>query len=372
MNAKQATSGPAHAAGPPRVLVAALLTAAAIATTAPRPAAALTVYEKEDFSLGIALRMQPRVELTRSTSGTVRDFMVRRSRLGISGKTKKVQYRLEWKIDGTDQIGATPAAAVENAYLQYPLGNGVELRAGLYDVPFSRDRLTSDSKQLAVDRGAVSGLPDGFGLADNVTGFHVIGKVDGGRAEYALGLFDNRTIAGQFQDVPMVAGRLDLNLGATQDVLWSTHFGDKSWYSVGLNGNYQGRIQDATGADQGYRGAAGIDGMVDVPAWSGRVIVIGEANLVTIRPPTGGGALQHKAWMLGLGWLTWKERLQPIVRFDETRVETAGGEVLTGVMIVGANLYQQGHGLKLQGDLRFQSGTGEALDGGRLQAQIDF
>jgi hypothetical protein len=46
--------------------------------------------------------------------------------------------------------------------------------------------------------------------------------------------------------------------------------------------------------------------------------------------------------------------------------------VVRDITYVGANLYQKGHSLKIQGDVRFQSGTNESVDGARLQAQIDF
>jgi hypothetical protein len=338
----------------------------------PAPVLAIGIYEKDDFTLGVSLRMQPRVEVSNVGGNWLRDFMVRRTRMNVSGKMNSAQYKLEWKIDGTDQIGSTPTAAVENAYVQYPLGKGVEVRAGLYDVPYSRDRLTSDSKQLAVDRGAVSNVPDAFGLADNGTGIQLMGKVNGGRAEYAVGVFDNRRIAGAFQDIPMVVGRLDLNFGSTQNIFMDAHFGEDRWYSLGVNGSYQGEIQDASGASDGANAAAGIDGMIDVPAGAGRLFVRSEFNTVRITDPTGGDAVETRVWMVGAGLLILDQRLQPVVRFDEIRRDDAVGGGVVDITYFGANLYQKGHNLKLQADVRFESGTGESVDGGRLQAQIDF
>jgi hypothetical protein len=349
------------------------LFAGAVFLLAGSASAGVKVAETEDFTLELGMRLQPRLEFARIPAGGefARDFLVRRSRWKANGKMQKATYVFEWKIDGTDGIGSTPSASVENGYVQYPLGAGVDVRAGLYDQPFSRDRLTSDSKQLVVDRGAVSNVPDALGLADNVVGVQVLGKVRGGRALYTVGLFDNRFIPGALQDLPMVVGRLDLNLGATKDLYQDAHFGDDKWYSLGLNGSYQAELEDPSGADGGSRGAVGVDGMMDVPAGAGRALLRGEFNVIEVVEPTGGNGIDTRVWMVGAGYLI-DERVQPVVRFDQVLLDDAAGGGSRNITYAGINFYKKQHGLKLQADLRFESGTGEAVDGGRLQAQIDF
>jgi len=340
--------------------------------------AGVKVFDSPDHTLELGMRLQPRAEFERvaaAAGGTEaqRDFLVRRARLKANGKMNTASFGFEWKIDGTDGIGATPSAQVENAWIQYPLGRGVELRAGLYDQPFSRDRLTSDSRQLAVDRGEVSNVPDALGLADNAVGFHFLSKLRGGRVQYAAGLFDNRFIPGKLQDVPMVVGRVDLNLGSIKDLFQDAHFGTESWCSVGLNGSFQGSIENAAGADDSSNTAGGIDGMIDIPVGGGRLFVRGE--LTAIRTEKHATTDQNNATvrMLGAGVLLLNQRLQPFVRFDQVRGDSALPRGASkDITFVGANLYQKGHSLKLQGDVRFQSGTGEPVDGARLQAQIDF
>jgi hypothetical protein len=353
---------------------AAVLACTLLAST---PARATVVLEKDDFSLDVGLRIQPRMELERgSTPAWRRDFLVRRTRLKAGGKMHGAQYKFEWKIDSTDRNGATPSASVENAYVQYPLVAGVQVRAGLYDLPYSRDRLTSDSRQLAVDRGEVSNVPDAVGLADNGIGFHFLGKVHGGRAEYAVGLFDNRvlTSAGATQDWPMVVGRVDLNFGATKDVYQDTHFGDDTWCSLGLNGSYQGGIENGGGTGDGSSAAVGVDGMIDVPAGPGRLCARTEFNNVSLVPAVtpNRNSDDTLVWMAGLGYLMFGERLQPIVRFDQVWPDDARGGSSRSIAYAGLNLYQNGHSLKVQGDVRFESATGHPVDGVRLQAQVDF
>ncbi len=337
--------------------------------------AGVKVFDSPDQSLELGLRLQPRIELERVGAlggGTDRDFLVRRARIKANGKMKSATYAFEWKIDGSDQIGASPSASLENGYIQYPLGRGVEVRAGLYDQPFSRDRLTSDSKQLAVDRGEVSNVPDASGLADNVVGFQVMGKVNGGRAQYTVGLFDNRFVPGKLQDIPMVVGRLDFNLGSTKDIFQDAHFGSESWYSVGLNGSYQ-KIDAYTAADSFSNAAGGLDGMIDIPVGEGRLFVKGELNAIRTERSVGGAQNNGTVRMLGAGYLVLNQQVQPFVRFDQVRGDATlprGGR--KDITFVGANFYQKGHSLKVQGDLRLQSGTNNSVDGGRLQAQVDF
>jgi phosphate-selective porin O/P len=356
-------------------VVVGMLTVACTLLAAPDVRGAVIVFEKEDFSLALGLRIQPRMELDRAAGETEwrRDFLVRRTRIAAQGKMLEAQYKIEWKIDNTDRLNpATPSAQLENGYIQYPLGAGVELRAGLYDLPYSRDLLTSDSKHLAVDRGAVSSVPSALGLVDNGVGFQLMGNVRGGRAQYAVGLFDNRTIPQAFQDFPMLVGRLDLNFGSTQNIFMDAHFGDESWYSLGINGSYQGGLEDGTGADDGSNGMAGIDGMIDVPAGFGRLFARAEANAIQTEDATGADAIDTSILMAGAGLLVLEQRLQPMVRFDHVRLDDSAGGGTTDITHMGANWYQKQHNLKVQADVRFESGTGESVDGVRLQGQIDF
>lgn len=368
---------------PGSVRIAAVLAIAVMIASAHR-ADAITVFEEEGFSLGIGLRLQPRIELERELGRDGaewrRDFLVRRSRLSAFGKMQNVGYKLEWKIDGVDQVssgsplavGANPNATVENAYLQYPLGSTVEIRAGLYDVPYSRDRLTSDSQQLAVDRGAVSNVPNVLGLVDNGVGFHLLGKAAEGRAEYAVGLFDNRTLPTRLQDIPMLVGRLDLNFGSTKDIFTDAHFGDEKWYSLGVNGSFQGSLEDTSGNDKGSYSAVGADGMIDVPMGANRLFLRSEVNSISVKPPVGGDATTTVVWMGAAGILLMDQRLQPMIRYDQVRLDDSVGGATQNITYAGGTFFQKKHNLKIQADVRFESGTTEAVDGGRLQAQINY
>ena len=74
--------------------------------------------------------------------------------------------------------------------------------------------------------------------------------------------------------------------------------------------------------------------------------------------------------MLGAGVLLFDQHVQPFVRFDETLRDEAVGGGKFDVTYAGVNFYQKRHNLKIQADVRFDSGSHESVDGARLQAQI--
>ena len=169
----------------------------------------------------------------------------------------------------------------------------------------------------------------------------------------------------------MVVGRLDLNLGSTKDVFQDAHFGADKWYSLGVDGSFQ-TIENFAGSDSATISAAGVDGMLDIPLGQGRLFLKGEGNVTKVDPSGAGAAIDTRTWMVGGGYLMLHERLQPFVRFDEVRFDVLAGAGIRDIAYIGMNLYQKGHSLKFQGDVRLQANTTESVDGARLQAQIDF
>jgi len=371
--------------------IAAALTAVALVAPAQ---AGVKVFDSDDVTMTLGLRLQPRVVVARGleafggTQEWQRDFMVRRSRVKIDGKVMGVAYGLEWRLDGTGLNSGiaepAPISGLENGWLQWPLrGPELQIKAGLYDQPFSRDRLTSDSKQMVVDRSLVSGVPNAIGLADNAIGVDLRGDIQGGRYTYVAGVYDNRTIPSPLQNgMPMLVGRVDFNFGETGSVYHDAHFGDGKWYCIGVNGNYQGKLKEyvdpddpsmGLAGDDGKNSAFGVDGMVDVPAGAGRFFGRAEFNSVS-REAAGPGSssITTNVWMAGVGYLVWQQRLQPTLRIDQIIEDDKVGGTKTNITYLGVNYYKKGHNLKFQADVAFASGTGDSFDGGRAQLQVDF
>ncbi|MCK5703762.1 MAG: hypothetical protein KAI29_21540, partial [Cyclobacteriaceae bacterium] len=92
------------------------------------------------------LRIQTRYDREHDANGNRNnDFFIRRLRLKGGGKVFDVaKYYFEVKIDNTGKFNRTPRAQVENAWLDFKIKESFIIRAGLFDMVFSRNALTSD------------------------------------------------------------------------------------------------------------------------------------------------------------------------------------------------------------------------------------
>lgn len=137
------------------------------------------------------LRIQPRYVLDNSNNNN--DFFLARFRLKSSGEIFDfAKYGTELKFDGDGKFETLVEGEVENAWLDFTVWpEQTYFRVGLYDVPFSRDALTSDSKLLFMDRSLVKSALTELGFADNGIGLMFHGRPDCGRFEYAVGIFDS-------------------------------------------------------------------------------------------------------------------------------------------------------------------------------------
>lgn len=147
------------------------------------------------------------------------DMYIRRFRLKAGGMAFNIaKYYLELKIDKEGYFNEEPRGRVENAWLDFTLPKCLGyLRAGLYDVPFSRNALTSDSKLLFMDRSLIKFALTKLGIVDNTVGVMLHGRPYGAHIEYAFGVFDNfefdriKESRRVHSDQLMPAGRLVVN-----------------------------------------------------------------------------------------------------------------------------------------------------------------
>jgi phosphate-selective porin len=163
---------------------------------------------EETLTFTPSMRIQTRYSYNGKLDGK-HDFEIRRLRLKGKGQVLGIaKYYSEVKIDGSAN-GTSPTPAVENAWVEFNQLPNVNLRIGLYDIPFSRNALTSDSKILFVDRSLVKLALASVGVADNTIGglFHEV--VMDGRLSYSFGIFDNNKLSG---GLPTTAGRFTLHL----------------------------------------------------------------------------------------------------------------------------------------------------------------
>ena len=146
------------------------------------------IGKQGEFKLGLRTQFK----YSYSEPDKSNDFMIRRTRLKAEGSIyQNTRFKLEWKIDDVGQEGKNPSAQAEDiSFFIDNLHPNVQIRMGLFDAPFSRDGLTSDSKLLFMDRSDVFEQYKSEGLTDNTVGVSFYGFA-GKHVEYHIGIYDN-------------------------------------------------------------------------------------------------------------------------------------------------------------------------------------
>ena len=109
-------------------------------------------------------------------------FRIRRARLGIQGHvwTPELQYHIQTELAGA-------SASLKRAYLNWrAVGSALQVEAGKFKPPFSRQQLTSYTRQQAVDRSVAS---DEFARGED-DGLMVWGTPLEGTVEYYAGVWN--------------------------------------------------------------------------------------------------------------------------------------------------------------------------------------
>jgi phosphate-selective porin len=318
------------------------------------------------------------------------DIALQRFRLKAAGNAWKAKWATELKIDGTGRTGANPSAAVENAWIDYPMLPYLISRAGLYDVPFSRDALTSDSKLLFMDRSLIKDALTSFGLADNGIGAMVRGRPFEGRFEYALGVFNNDRFDGlgtksRRSGSVMPIGRLAVDL---LDPASAEGYADYKASYIG-----QGR-RLSIGANAGYLGDAESDlsggGLEEFDLYALGTDLFFNWGPYTLQAEydffrqTGDVDHSNSGWYVQGGYLLeplnrsldevapWLPDLELAVRYQDADAKAAFAQREHRTSI-GMNAYIYQHNLKLQTDLSFRH-LEDSADSKlyQLQLQLDF
>jgi hypothetical protein len=344
------------------------------------------------------VRIQPRYMYDSGNGNN--DFFIRRFRLKGSGSVFDLgKYGVELKIDNEGRFAATPAARAENAWLDFPVEEDLMyFRAGLFDIPMSRDALTSDSKLLFMDRTLIKEQLTAVGMADNTFGPMLHGRPYNGHFEYAFGIFDNDGferfgVAGvRESDELMPAGRIVLSLLdplPTPDQYadyQESYIGKGQRLEIGANAAHLGDAID-TGVTQNIT-AWGVDLFYN----SGPYTFQAEYDMIN-DSVVGGDDVVSDGWYVQAGYLFHYDPCDPCaaefcVRYEtlDPLLFTAGvpsnGERLDWVR-VGFNFYIRDHNLKVQTDYCFRSGNEltAPLVGGlglfdedvfEVQLQLDF
>jgi hypothetical protein len=336
-------------------------------------------------------------------------FRIRRFRMKGSGKLWDIaKYGAELRVDGTGSTRipgdfGVPIAniGVENGWVEFTKLKDVKARFGLYDIPFSRSNLTSDSKLLFQDRSIIRGLLSTVGLSDNTIGALFHGRPFGGKLEYATGVFQNDN----FRQLPTTSARLVLNLldppkqGGYADYRGS-YIGEGRRLAISANGAYTPNVTDLNAALPGSPPGLNYDLYAfgsDVFFNTGPFTVQAEYDWFkkdtgSTGPAGGADYVTHGGYVqagLLLGPVFGVEEgsrssilnsIELAARYQDVDDETpsaAGGPARGRAQwtSVGMNYYIRGHNLKVQTDYEFRDSNFVGLRDRhvfQLQLQLDF
>ena len=347
--------------------------------TAPPGGANSAASETPTFVPG--LRAQARY--TYDSDSGHQNIYVARLRLKAKGDFfGTARYGLEIKLDNLGRSEIDPKAELENAWLEFPVVPDLAFRVGLFDVPFSRNTLTSDSKLLLVDRSLIKDALTSLGLTDNTVGVLGHGRPFGGRFEYAAGIFNNLQFkrsgtTDKRSDSLMPAGRIVFHFldpatpGGYADY-YSSYLGQGRRLSLGTNSAYLRNARDSTGefALSGW----GADLFFSTSPFTL------EAEYDRFRKEMRGGGpnIRGNGWYVQTGYLLpgylFRRRAEITARHQELDPDVrilGNGSRWTSL---GLNIYMQDHRLKMQMDYTFRRGPGSAVrtDVLQIQMQGDF
>lgn len=315
------------------------------------------------------------------------DIFLRRVRLKGSGTFYTfATFGSEIKIDSVGKAGSDPKAVVENAWIQFDSIPHARVRAGLYDLPFSRIALTSDSKLLFIDRGLIKDALTDFGLADNTIGLLLHGRPFEGRVGYSIGIFDNDkfervgSLGRRSAKSLMPAGRLTFSFldpeppGGYADYR-SSYIGQEGQrFDVGANGAYLRNAQD--GSEKFDLIAWGVDAFFS----SGPYTLQAEYDWFQQDSRGPQPSITNYGWFVQGGYLLewlhervvqtvpWLPQLELAARYQDLDADSVINERLHWTSL-GMNFYIRQHNLKIQTDYTFKNNEGNLY---QLQLQLDF
>lgn len=305
------------------------------------------------------------------------DFFLRRFRLKAKGEAFKLaKYYGEVRFDNTRRFGADQTVEVESAWVDFPVLPQLFLMAGQYDVPFSRDLLTSDSKLLLMDRSLITDQLSSLGLVDNTIGLWAHGRPFEGHFEYAVGVFDNRVFelgaSGTRQsDQVMPAGRIVYNVfdpATPPDGFadyWASYLGKGRRLAIGLNGAYLGSARD--GVNEFDLHGVGADVFFNTGPFTFEAEYDRFGQDMNVATPD----IEGYGWFAQAGYL-FHRWFELAARYQELDPNDNVSDNKLRWTSVGFNTYLGDHNLKVQTDYTFKSEQGNEVDNDLFQVQLQL
>ena len=340
----------------------------------------MTLNWQDKITFKPGARIQVRYDYNKDEDGN-NDFFIRRLRIKGGGKAFDIAtYYFEVKIDNTGKFNRTPRAQVENAWLDFRIKKAFIIRTGLFDMVFSRNALTSDSKLLLMDRSLIKGALTVLGIADNTVGILVHGRPMGGKLSYGVGIFDNlgfeilgqdTTILSRKSNGAMATGRIGYDFFDTAS---PGGYGD-------YRGSYIGQGKRLTiSGNAAYLSQAQIGDQIfslyaygaDLFFNTGGLVIEAEydAYVEDVSNNVGNNIIGSGYYIQG-GYLVLP-KLELAVRYQQLDPDKNVSDNKLMWTSLGINYYIREHNLKIQGEYIFKNEEGDQTNNNLLQVQLQF
>lgn len=306
--------------------------------------------QQEKRSLKISGRVQARYTWQESADPDADDtsqFSLPRVRLGASGAAfEDVKYKVE--IDVVPDKAKGTKIGLKDAKLQFTQIKAAPITVGHFKVPFSRQELTSSSKQQFVNRAEVNGLVPGRDVGLMVGGY-------GGKPfiEYAVGAFNGTgTRNANDNNKFALAARVAVNPFGEFGYSESNLEGEDMKASVGVNV----LSNKATSTSTTGTPPVTVSTDTDVLAYGidAGVKFVQNASLFleyiqSEAEPDGGAKVKSKGYYVQGGFFVLPKHLELVARFEQLDPDDSAddNEDITWTT-VGVNYFFSKHDWKLQ------------------------
>jgi len=269
----------------------------------------LSVDQDTYVKVGYRLQVWGQFAENQAASGRdyQKDFRFRRNRIWIQGQINnwvRFFYQTDERAGGLrDESGTSGGLETRDAWITLDLADYFKIQAGIFKVPFSRQRNESGFAQLALDFAFVEARTMSAerigGKRDR--GVALWGNLAGGLIQYRLAFLDGKTSL-DGKDNPRYSGRIQFSLFEPERG-WSfkgTYLGKQKVLTIGAGYDFQAKVTGSTPDIGDYR-AWTIDGFLEYPLGKGTPTLEG----ALFHYDTGGKSLkaQGNGWYLQGGWL---------------------------------------------------------------------
>lgn len=296
-------------------------------------------------------------------------FRLRRAKTTLEGWfiRKELTYEVQVGWTGADSGPAGTFSGLEDAYVRWDAsGDGrFTVTGGQFKVPFGRQELTSSERLQFVDRSILSFE---FTKGRDV-GVAVGGKAAGGRFEYAAGIFNgnqrNRPVNDndRYQYDARVVVEPWGNVKSGEADLDAT---ERPAVALGLSFERN----DLAGATNATDFATTI--LAADAVFKYRGVSLFAEYFGRERSPETGTSFRSDGYHLQAGAFVIRKRLEIVVRYASWDPTDAVSGNDRGEIGGGANVYLEGHNVKLQADYRQLEDKADDTKDRELRLQTQF